>query len=72
MTSQGNGDTRPEITGAQLEVAMLDRKRHHRMFQRLTGSRLDSLLAEASPAKPEASASASSEAPADNDSGEAS
>ena len=73
MTSQGNGDTRPEITGAQLEVAVLDRKRHHRMFQRLTGSRLDSLLAEASPAKPEApEAPASSEAPADSDSGEAS
>ncbi|MGH3396074.1 MAG: proteasome subunit alpha [Streptosporangiaceae bacterium] len=57
MTSQGNnGDTRPEITGAQLEVAVLDRKRQHRMFRRLTGSRLDSLLAEASPGKPEAPA----------------
>jgi proteasome alpha subunit len=51
LASQGNGDTRPEITGAQLEVAVLDRTRSHRMFRRLTGSRLDALLTEsASPA----------------------
>ncbi len=67
MTSQGNnGESRPEITGAQLEVAVLDRKRQHRMFRRLTGARLDSLLAEAnSSAKPEATAT-----PAEDEAGE--
>jgi proteasome alpha subunit len=66
MTSQGNGDSRPEITGSQLEVAVLDRNRRHRMFQRLTGARLDSLLAEAGPDKPEASASASEDGEAES------
>jgi proteasome alpha subunit len=42
----GNGD-RPEITAAQLEVAILDRTRSHRLFRRLTGARLEALLAEA-------------------------
>jgi proteasome alpha subunit len=50
LSSQANGDQRPEITGAQLEVAILDRARSHRMFRRLTGDRLDALLAEAKPA----------------------
>jgi proteasome alpha subunit len=41
-----NGD-RPEVTAAQLEVALLDRGRPHRAFRRLTGARLESLLSEA-------------------------
>jgi proteasome alpha subunit len=45
---QANGDTPAAITGAQLEVAVLDRTRAHRMFRRLSGDRLDALLAEAS------------------------
>jgi proteasome alpha subunit len=58
LASQNNGDSRPEITGAQLEVAVLDRTRSHRMFRRLTGSRLDALLAEAAtPATGEAAPS---------------
>jgi len=66
MTSQGNGDTRPEIAGSQLEVALLDRQRQHRMFRRLTGARLDTLLTEAnSSAKPEAPAT-----PAEDEAGE--
>jgi proteasome alpha subunit len=64
MTSQGNGDTRPEITAAQLEVAVLDRNRRHRMFQRLTGTPLEALLADAGPGKPESNG----EAPASEDS----
>ena len=42
---------RTEITAAQLEVAMLDRTRSHRTFRRLTGARLEALLAEAIPAR---------------------
>jgi proteasome alpha subunit len=47
LTSQANGEQRPDVTGPQLEVAVLDRGRSHRMFRRLQGSRLDALLAEA-------------------------
>jgi proteasome alpha subunit len=53
LAAQANGD-RMEITAAQLEVAVLDRSRDHRTFRRLTGARLESLLAEATPAKNEA------------------
>ncbi len=41
------GDERREVTAAQLEVAVLDRSRAHRCFRRLTGARLEALLAEA-------------------------
>jgi proteasome alpha subunit len=44
---QGNGEQRTEMTAAQLEVAILDRSRPHRLFRRLTGARLEALLAEA-------------------------
>jgi proteasome alpha subunit len=40
---QGNGD-RSDITATQLEVAVLDRGRAHRMFRRVTGARLETLL----------------------------
>ena len=53
LAAQANGD-RMEITAGQLEVAVLDRSRDHRTFRRLTGARLESLLAEATPAKNEA------------------
>jgi proteasome alpha subunit len=46
LAGQGNGD-RSDITAAQLEVALLDRGRAHRMFRRLTGPRLEALLTEA-------------------------
>ncbi len=45
MSAQANGD-RIEITAGQLEVAVLDRNRTHRTFRRLTGARLEALLAE--------------------------
>jgi proteasome alpha subunit len=38
------GAGRSEVTAAQLEVALLDRGRAHRMFRRLTGARLETLL----------------------------
>jgi proteasome alpha subunit len=46
LSAQANGD-RIEITAAQLEVAVLDRNREHRTFRRVTGARLEGLLAEA-------------------------
>jgi len=45
LSSQGDGGTEP-ITGSQLEAALLERSRPHRAFRRLTGARLDALLAE--------------------------
>jgi proteasome alpha subunit len=55
LSSQGNGD-RSEIAATQLEVALLDRGRPHRLFRRLTGSRLESLLSGALPGKKETGA----------------
>jgi proteasome alpha subunit len=49
LAGQAN-DERKELTAAQLEVAVLDRSRARRTFRRLTGARLESLLAEARPA----------------------
>jgi len=46
LAGQAN-DERKELTAAQLEVAVLDRSRARRTFRRLTGARLESLLAEA-------------------------
>ncbi len=48
LAAQANGD-RVEVTGGQLEVAILDRTRDHRTFRRLTGARLEALLAETGP-----------------------
>ncbi len=42
---QGNGDG-TELSASQLEVGILDRDRVHRTFRRLTGPRLEVLLAE--------------------------
>jgi proteasome alpha subunit len=39
------GGGRSDITATQLEVALLDRGRAHRMFRRVTGARLETLLA---------------------------
>ncbi len=43
LGGQGNG---PDLAAGQLEVAVLDRGRVHRKFRRITGARLDALLAE--------------------------
>jgi proteasome alpha subunit len=55
LASQGDGNSDP-VTSAQLEVALLERNRPHRAFRRLTGARLDALLAEARPSVPGATA----------------
>jgi proteasome alpha subunit len=41
-----NGSSQPELTAANLEVAILDRARAHRTFRRLHGPRLEELIAE--------------------------
>jgi proteasome alpha subunit len=46
LAGPGDGD-RAELTGAQLEVALLDRGRPRRAFRRLTGARLEALLSDA-------------------------
>jgi proteasome alpha subunit len=45
LAASANGD-RIEIAASQLEVAVLDRTRAHRTFRRLSGNRLEGLLAE--------------------------
>jgi proteasome alpha subunit len=53
LAGQNSNGERAEMTGAQLEVAILDRSsRSHRTFRRITGPRLDALLAETRPAAP--------------------
>jgi proteasome alpha subunit len=49
LAGQGDGNSEP-VTSGQLEVALLERSRPHRAFRRLTGARLDALLAGAMPA----------------------
>jgi proteasome alpha subunit len=51
LAGQGDGNTEP-ITGSQMEAALLERSRTHRAFRRLTGARLDALLAESDSAGP--------------------
>ncbi len=51
LGGQANGD-RQEITASQLEVAVLERTRSHRTFRRVTGARLEALLAQTRPAAP--------------------
>jgi proteasome alpha subunit len=63
LAGQGDGNAEP-VTANQLEVALLERNRPHRAFRRLTGARLDALLAEARPVSASASAPANG-APAD-------
>jgi proteasome alpha subunit len=46
LASQGNGEG-TEFTASQLEVGILERDRVRRTFRRLTGARLEVLLAEA-------------------------
>ena len=53
LSAQGNGD-RSDINASQLEVAVLARgrtPRTHRTFRRITGARLEELLAKAMPAR---------------------
>jgi proteasome alpha subunit len=49
LGGQGDGANAEPLTASQLEVALLERSRTHRAFRRLTGARLDALLAESMP-----------------------
>ncbi|MEV0837963.1 proteasome subunit alpha [Actinocatenispora sera] len=60
----GTGTERRELTAAQLEVAVLDRRRAGRTFRRITGAALDELVAQGAPAGAEPSGDAAAEAPA--------
>src|SRR3984885_14793665 len=46
LSASGNGE-RSEVTGGQLEVAILDRARDHRTFRRIRAARLEELLSQA-------------------------
>jgi proteasome alpha subunit len=46
LAGQGDAVAEP-LTSGELEVALLERDRAHRAFRRITGARLDALLAEA-------------------------
>jgi proteasome alpha subunit len=49
LAGQGDGTNAEPLTASQLEAALLERDRPHRAFRRLTGARLDALLADARP-----------------------
>jgi proteasome alpha subunit len=55
----------PELTAANLEVAILDRARAHRTFRRLQGPRLEELIAEARAAAAPAEAESAEPEPAE-------
>jgi proteasome alpha subunit len=65
LAGQGNGGS--DVTTAQLEVALLDRGRAHRMFRRLTGARLEALMSEAVPGTKETGAIAEAASDQDTD-----
>jgi proteasome alpha subunit len=50
LSGQGDGANHEPVTSSQLEVALLERSRTHRAFRRLTGARLEALLAESAAA----------------------
>ncbi|MGW2148043.1 proteasome subunit alpha [Nonomuraea bangladeshensis] len=66
------GGERPPV--GQLEVAVLDRNREHRKFLRLTGARLERLLAQTTqpPASPPSSSESSEEPPSTGSAGSSS
>jgi proteasome alpha subunit len=70
LTAQANGD-RVDMSTTQLEVAVLDRTRDHRTFRRLTGARLEALLAEVNQAKAASQPSPDQPSPDQPTSGEA-
>jgi proteasome alpha subunit len=70
LAGQGDGNSEP-VTSGQLEVALLERSRPHRAFRRLTGARLDALLAEARPVGAGATATANGAASGESTDGNA-
>jgi proteasome alpha subunit len=69
LTAQANGD-RMDMSTTQLEVAVLDRTRDHRTFRRLTGARLEALLAEVNQAKAASPQDAGQKEPAQQEPGQ--
>jgi proteasome alpha subunit len=63
-SAPANG-AQPELTAANLEVAILDRARAHRTFRRLQGPRLEELIAEARAAAAPAEAESAEPEPAE-------
>ena len=64
-TASSNG-SQPELTAANLEVAILDRARAHRTFRRLHGPRLEELIAESRAAEATEDAEAEPESAAES------
>ena len=58
-------NTPTELTAAQLEVAILDRARAHRTFRRLSGPRLEELIAESRATSAAAEIEVTAESPAE-------
>jgi proteasome alpha subunit len=65
LSGQGDGTNHEPVTSSQLEVALLERSRTHRAFRRLTGARLDALLAESAGANAAKAETAGPETPTD-------
>jgi proteasome alpha subunit len=63
-SAAANG-TPAELTAAQLEVAILDRARAHRTFRRLSGPRLEELIAESRATSAPAAIEVTAESPAE-------
>jgi proteasome alpha subunit len=61
LSGQGDGANAEPVTSSQLEVALLERSRTHRAFRRLTGPRLEALLAESASADTSKTAGATAE-----------
>jgi proteasome alpha subunit len=64
--ANANG-SQPELTAANLEVAILDRARAHRTFRRLTGPRLEELITQARATPSEEATAESAETPGSTD-----
>ncbi|HET6193589.1 MAG TPA: proteasome subunit alpha, partial [Trebonia sp.] len=63
--ANASNGSQPELTAANLEVAILDRARAHRTFRRLQGPRLEELITESRAAGAAETAAAEAEAEAE-------
>jgi proteasome alpha subunit len=59
LAAPSNGEQRPDVVAAQLEVAVLDRARDHRTFRRIRAARLEELIGEVRAASQKAAEAAS-------------
>jgi len=65
----GANGSQPELTAANLEVAILDRARAHRTFRRLQGPRLEELITQARATPEQQESAAEPEGPSDSSNG---